>query len=99
MISRNFMAWMLSDATVLRKTVCKRAMTTDGQRLQKLFIGEQPVQPERVYRASFVTEQGVPMKYGRNRQKQAQQAVDALCRYVKRHTPLRVNLLGTFVLV
>jgi 2',3'-cyclic-nucleotide 2'-phosphodiesterase (5'-nucleotidase family) len=76
-----------------------KAENPDGQRLQKLFIGEQPVQPEKVYQASFVTEQGVPMKYGRNRQKQAAQAVDALRSYVKRHTPLRVNLLGTFVVV
>ena len=38
-----------------------------GQRLQKLMIGEQEVQPERVYRAGFVTQQGVPEKYGRNR--------------------------------
>jgi 2',3'-cyclic-nucleotide 2'-phosphodiesterase (5'-nucleotidase family) len=76
-----------------------KAENPDGQRLQKLFIGEQPVQPEKVYQASFVTEQGVPMKYGRNRQKQAPQAVDALRSYVRRHTPLRVNLLGTFVLV
>jgi 2',3'-cyclic-nucleotide 2'-phosphodiesterase (5'-nucleotidase family) len=76
-----------------------KAENPDGQRLQKLFVGEQPVHPEKVYQASFVTEQGVPMKYGRNRQKQAPQAVDALRSYVKRHTPLRVNLLGTFVVV
>ena len=76
-----------------------KAENPAGQRLQKLFIGEQPIQPGKIYQASFVTEQGVPMKYGRNRQKQGQQAVDALRSYVKRHTPLQVNLLGTFVLV
>lgn len=76
-----------------------KAENPPGQRLQKLFVGEQPVQPERVYRASFVTEQGVPMKYGCNRQKQGQHAVDALQSYVRRHTPLQINLLGTFALV
>jgi hypothetical protein len=39
------------------------------------------------------------MKYGRNRQKQALQAVDALRSYVKRHTPLQSHLFGTFVMV
>ena len=76
-----------------------KAENPAGQRLQKLFIGEQPVLPGRVYQVSFVTEQGVPMKYGRNRQKKGQHAVDTLRSYIQRHTPLQVNHLGTFVLV
>jgi 2',3'-cyclic-nucleotide 2'-phosphodiesterase (5'-nucleotidase family) len=70
-----------------------------GQRIQQVFVGEEEVQPSRVYDAAFVTEQGVPEKYGHNRQKQAAHAIPALRKYVERHSPLEIGLLGSFVLV
>jgi 2',3'-cyclic-nucleotide 2'-phosphodiesterase (5'-nucleotidase family) len=70
-----------------------------GQRIQKLFVGNEEIQLLRTYTAVFVTEQGVPAKYGRNRQKQGLYAVDALQSYTSRHSPLQVNLRGTYVLV
>lgn len=70
-----------------------------GQRIQKVFVGSDEVQAGRAYPVVFVTEQGVPAKYGRNRQQQPQKAVDALQDYVRKHSPLEIGLLGTFVMV
>ncbi|NEW84719.1 MAG: bifunctional metallophosphatase/5'-nucleotidase, partial [Mariniphaga sp.] len=39
-----------------------------GQRIQKIFIGKEEAKPDQYYTAAFVTMQGVPEKYGRNRQ-------------------------------
>jgi len=70
-----------------------------GTRIQKLFIGGQDVQPLQYYTATFVTEQGVPRKYGRNRENSSQRAIDALRNYLNKHRPLRAELKGTFVAV
>lgn len=49
-----------------------------GHRIDRLFVGDAPVDLERTYKVAFVTEQGVPGKFGRNRQKLDLSAVDAL---------------------
>lgn len=53
-----------------------------GHRIDRLFAENAPVDPARVYRAAFVTAQGVPPKFGRNRQKLNMSAIDALRRYL-----------------
>ena len=68
-------------------------------RIQRLFVGSQEVQPDRYYTAAFVTEQGVPKKYGRNRENSSQHAIDALRAYLDKHSPLHAELKGTFVAV
>ena len=70
-----------------------------GTRIQKLFMGGQEVEPKRYYTAAFVTEQGVPQKYGRNRENSSQRAIDAMRAYLSKHRPLRAELKGTFVAV
>ena len=70
-----------------------------GSRIQRLFVGSQEVQPERYYTAVFVTEQGVPKKYGRNRKNSSQHAIDALWAYLGKHPLLHAELKGTFVAV
>jgi hypothetical protein len=40
-----------------------------GQRIQKIFAGNEKVQPGQYYTAAFVTPQGVSQKYGRNRER------------------------------
>ncbi|MHB8077863.1 MAG: bifunctional metallophosphatase/5'-nucleotidase [Candidatus Krumholzibacteriia bacterium] len=70
-----------------------------GQRIQQLFVGDEPLQPGRYYAAAYVTEQGVAQKYGRNRQQPGGRAVDALTACLARCRPLRAELQGTFVAV
>ena len=45
-----------------------RIENPNGNRIQKLFIGQDEVVLDRSYKATFVTEQGVSLKYGTNRQ-------------------------------
>lgn len=70
-----------------------------GERLQHLFIGDEEIRPGRSYGAAFVTEQGVPQGYGRNRQDQPERAVDAMRAYLAAHHPLRAERRGTFTVV
>lgn len=69
-----------------------------GTRVQRLFIGNGEVAAARDYHVAFITEQGVPRQYGRNRQAHPTTVVDALRSYLGRHDPARADLRGTFTL-
>jgi S-sulfosulfanyl-L-cysteine sulfohydrolase len=68
-------------------------------RIQKIFVGEEQLKAAASYQAAFVTEQGVPSKYGRQRQDTPTRAVEAMRSYLKQHKPYRGGIQGTFVLV
>jgi sulfur-oxidizing protein SoxB len=68
-----------------------------GLRIQKLYVGDEEVRPEQVYKAAFITEQGVPRKYGRNRKNLPEHAVEAMRGYLKQHDPVEAPLRGTFL--
>lgn len=70
-----------------------------GQRVQQVFVGDEPLQPGRYYPTTFVTEQGVAVKYGRNRQHHTERSIEALKAYLAKHRPLHAELRGTFVAV
>ncbi len=70
-----------------------------GYRIQKLFSGNEEVQPDRYYTAAFVTMQGVPQKYGRNRENRSERIIEAMRKYLSLHHPVRAELRGTFVAV
>jgi 2',3'-cyclic-nucleotide 2'-phosphodiesterase (5'-nucleotidase family) len=69
------------------------------KRIHKLFVGEEEVQPEKVYRAAFITEQGVPAKFGHNRRQHPEKIVDVLRSYLSKHSPIDVQILGTFTAI
>ena len=68
-------------------------------RIQKLFIGNEDVNPEQYYTAAFVTMQGVPQKFGRNRENRSERIIDAMQAYLIKHRPLHAELRGTFTAV
>lgn len=70
-----------------------------GQRIQEIYIGGEALERERDYEAAFVTVQGVPKKFGRDRKELDTHIVDAMQHYLSRHGPLRAELRNTFVLV
>ena len=70
-----------------------------GQRIQELFVQGEPIRADREYEAAFVTTQGVPAKYGSNRQNLAVRAIEALRRYLAKHDPARAELRGAIVAV
>ena len=70
-----------------------------GQRIQELFVANEAVRADRTYEATFVTAQGVPGKYGSDRQQLDVRAVDALQRYLARSSPVDARIRGTVVAV
>ena len=70
-----------------------------GNRIQQIFIGDEPLIKEKSYKASFVTSQGVPEKFGTNRKDMNVKAVEAMATYLKEtgdFSPMETN---TFSLV
>lgn len=53
----------------------------------------------RTLSATFVTMQGVPPKYGRNRKDQSKRILGALRDYLIKHQPVSAELRGTFIAV
>ena len=80
-------------------TVYFKIENPPGQRVQKIFIGNDEVQSGRYYPAAFVTPQGVPPKYGRNRENRPERIIDAMRTYLAAHRPVHAELRGTFVAV
>ncbi|WP_291125196.1 bifunctional metallophosphatase/5'-nucleotidase [Flavobacterium sp. UBA6031] len=70
-----------------------------GNRIQKLFVGNEEIQANKYYSAAFVTMQGVPQKYGRNRENRSEYSIDVLRTYLSSHRPLYAELRGTFIAV
>ena len=70
-----------------------------GQRIQDLFVRGEKVRPDKVYTAAFVTMQGVPTKFGTNRQNLELNAIEAMQRYLSRNKLVEAELRGTIVAV
>lgn len=70
-----------------------------GERIQALFIDGKALDSKRSYRTVFITEQGVPGKYGQNRQKLPVHAVQVMRNYLQKRSPIEVSLLETFTIV
>jgi 2',3'-cyclic-nucleotide 2'-phosphodiesterase (5'-nucleotidase family) len=68
-------------------------------RIHKLFIGTEEVRAEKVYRAAFITEQGVPVKFGHNRQQHPRRIIEVLQSYLSKHSPIEVTLQGTYTAI
>ena len=70
-----------------------------GSRIQQLFVGDEELDRDGTYTAAFVTTQGVPKKYGRNRRDLEIHAIDALKHYMTKHPSVNASLWGTVVVV
>lgn len=65
-----------------------------GSRIQKVFVKGKPLDPSAKYRAVYVTSQGVPSRYGENREHSDLRAVEALIDYVERNSPVESEIEG-----
>jgi 2',3'-cyclic-nucleotide 2'-phosphodiesterase (5'-nucleotidase family) len=70
-----------------------------GHRIEDLLIGGRPIQDGMVYRAAMLGEQGVPKKYGSNRQNIEVDAIQALQRLFASTRLVRGNRRGSVVAV
>lgn len=62
-------------------TIYGKLENPPGHRIEHVFSGDEPLQSERRYKVAFVTDQGVPMKFGQHRQDLVVDAIDALRNY------------------
>ncbi len=68
-----------------------KAESPAGHRIERLFVGDKPVDAARIYEVAFVTTQGVPAKFGTNRRNLETYAVDALKAYFAKQSPVRLS--------
>lgn len=78
-------------------TVYFKIENPSGHRIQKLFAGDEEVLSDHYYKAAFVTMQGVPQKYGRNRENRSERIMDAMRKYLTKHRPVRAENRSTFI--
>lgn len=71
----------------------------NGLRIQDIYIGGIPLDETQYYLAAFVTVQGVPKKYGKDRRNLDINAVDALTDYIKKSGTVSSDLLGTIQII
>jgi S-sulfosulfanyl-L-cysteine sulfohydrolase len=55
--------------------------------------------PGKSYPVSFITEQGIPTKYGSQRQKTGLTAIEAMRSYLVKHKSYDQELKGSYMLV
>jgi 2',3'-cyclic-nucleotide 2'-phosphodiesterase (5'-nucleotidase family) len=70
-----------------------------GHRIQEFYVGNEMLDPDRRYHVTYVTEQGVPRKYGENHRQSDVRAVDALERYIHKQGTVNADLRGTVTVV
>ena len=70
-----------------------------GLRIQEAYIGNELLNEDNTYHVTFVTVQGVPKKYGTNRQNLSIHAIDALKQYVQKHEVVSPSLRRTVQIV
>ncbi|MDT8357985.1 MAG: 5'-nucleotidase C-terminal domain-containing protein [Methanomicrobiaceae archaeon] len=69
-----------------------------GHRIHEFFVGGKRLEPDATYRAAFVTTQGVPAKYGTDRENWDIHAIEALERYLAKE-PVHAELQGSVVAI
>ena len=83
----------------LGMTVYVKIENPPGLRIQQFFVGDEPLDRERTYTASFVTMQGVPKKYGSDRRNLDVHAIEAMKQYLSKHDSVSAELRNTVVAV
>lgn len=70
-------------------------------RIQELFVLGDKVDPssKKEYKVSFITVQGVPVKFGENRKKSGIKMIDALKNYINKKEVIEINFRNSYVLV
>ncbi|MGD2199996.1 MAG: hypothetical protein PVJ38_00010 [Candidatus Bathyarchaeota archaeon] len=66
---------------------------TEGRRIQELFVGGK----RQIYHVYFLTTQGVPEKYGSDRENLDTYAVDVLTEYLEKNSPVAPVYEGTIL--
>ena len=62
-----------------------------GHRVDRLFIEGVVADPDRTYRAAFITQQGIPRKFGRNRRQLDIRTIEAMRRHLAKQRVTQVK--------
>ena len=65
-----------------------------GERIQQLFIGGEEIDFKRVYDVVYVTSQGVPEKYGHDREHLDIHAIEVLQQYLSKYDAVNADITG-----
>lgn len=76
-----------------------KAENPAGARIQEFYAEGDPLEEGRLYTVGFVTQQGVPARFDRNRTSTMIRAVEALESYLDTHSPVSAELRGTVIAV
>lgn len=68
-----------------------------GTRIEHMFAADGKLEDDRELKVAFVTDQGVPEQYGRDRQNLTMSAIDALRRYFSNETVGLIGNVGRFI--
>lgn len=68
-----------------------------GKRIQEFYVADRKVKADETYEAAFVTSQGIPKKYGRERRDLEVTAIEAMRGYIEKNSPISVGLDGNMV--
>jgi 2',3'-cyclic-nucleotide 2'-phosphodiesterase (5'-nucleotidase family) len=68
-----------------------------GRRIHEFYIGDRRLDFEKNYKASYLTEQGIPKNYGFNHEYLDIKAVDALREYIERNSPIQIKKHNSIV--
>ncbi|MFW6304867.1 MAG: bifunctional metallophosphatase/5'-nucleotidase [Candidatus Saliniplasma sp.] len=63
-----------------------------GERIQEFYIVDKKVKMDKNYRAAFITSQGIPEKYGENREDLEITAIEAMKNYLRENSPITIQL-------
>jgi S-sulfosulfanyl-L-cysteine sulfohydrolase len=70
-----------------------------GRRIDRLFVGDRLVEPDGTYEVAFITEQGVPARFGRNRRSTGIDAVAALRKLFAARSAVAPTRVGTIFVI
>jgi S-sulfosulfanyl-L-cysteine sulfohydrolase len=80
-------------------TVFAKLENPKGARVDRLLVGDRPVDPQADYPVAFVTSQGVPERYGRDRRTLGVDSVSALQQWFVDHVPGETDLPASVLIV
>ena len=78
-------------------TIYGKLENPPGHRIEHIFTVDAALAADHSYKAAFVTAQGVPQKFGRNRQDLPVKAINALQDYFRRQSTHPNEGLGRFI--
>jgi len=79
-------------------TILAKIENPPGSRISQIFVGDDKLDPQAVYEAAFVTAQGVPGQFGRERRQMPVTAIEALEAFLK-NCPSRTALPGRVIAI